>query len=98
MTARDTAERHAQDVVDANMPAVMADFFGNSLMKLMATKAMPPSPTTKWEILSENSDADSDAVTIHVRYTNDTEALELRTRWEQVAGDWKIVEAEKVDG
>lgn len=96
MGARATAERHAQDVADANMPAVMGDFFGSSLMKLMATGAMPPSPTTTWEILSE--DTDGDAVTIHVRYSNDSESLDLATRWEQVAGEWKIVEADKLSG
>lgn len=93
MTARQTAERHAQDVVDGNMSSVMGDFFGSTLMSLMATGAMPPSPTTAWEVLSE--DDAGDAVTVHVRYSNDTDSLELRTRWEQVAGEWKIVEARK---
>ena len=94
LTARQTAERHARDVVDMDMNAVMGDFFGNSLMALLQAGAMPPMPTTAWEILSE--DDQGDAVTMLVQYSNDTETLELRTRWEQVAGDWKIFEAEKV--
>ncbi len=94
LSARETAERHAQDVVAGNLRAVLGDFFGNSLMRLVATGATPPTPTTTWEILSE--DTDGDTVTIHVRYSNDTESLDLQTRWEQVAGEWKIVEAAKI--
>jgi hypothetical protein len=94
MTARETAERHARDVVDADLAAVMGDFFGSSLMALVAIGALPPNPTTAWEILSE--DDEGDAVTMHVRYSNDTESLELETRWEQVAGRWMIVRAEKI--
>jgi hypothetical protein len=95
LSARQTAERHARDVVDGNLDAVAGDFVGNTLMTLLATGAMPPSPTLTWEILSE--DHDGDAVTMHLRYANDTEASALRTRWERVAGAWKIVEAEPVD-
>jgi len=95
MTARKTAERHARDLADGNMAAVMGDFFGNALVRLMAGSSMPPNPTTKWEILSE--EPAGDAVTIHVAYSNDTDSLELKTRWEQIAGEWKIVEAQKAE-
>ena len=94
MTARETAERHAQDVVDGNLARIMGDFAGSAFTQLMGTGG-PPQPTTQWEILSE--EADGDAVRFQVRYSNDTAALELATRWEQFDGGvWKIVGAEKV--
>jgi hypothetical protein len=64
-------------------------------MNLMAGGVVPPMPTTQWEILSE--DPDGDSVRFHVRYSNDTDALELETRWERIGPDWKIVEARRVD-
>lgn len=96
LTARQTAERHAQDLADGNIAAVMGDFVGNTFMKLMGGGVMPLNPTTKWEILSEDRDL-GDSITIHVAYSNDTETLELKTRWEEIAGDWKIVKAERVE-
>lgn len=76
------------------MHIVMADFFGNTMMNLVFSGSMPPSPTTKWEILSETSDGD--IVAFHVRYSNDTETIDLQTRWQHVAGEWKIGKATKI--
>jgi hypothetical protein len=93
MTARATAERHAQDVVDGNLSRLMGDFSGSVLTELMGSGAMPPNPTTKWEILSE--EADGDKVRFRVRYTNDSEELVLQTTWSEFDdGAWKIVKAE----
>jgi hypothetical protein len=94
MSAREAAERHAQDVVDGNLARLMGDFAGSAFNDVMATGG-PPRPTTKWEILTE--EADGDAVKFHVRYSNDTTALELLTRWQQYDGTWKIAKAEKVE-
>lgn len=96
MTARATAERHAQDVVDGNMARIMGDFAGSAFSQLMKTGG-PPQPTTSWEILSES--ATDDAVQFRVRYANDAgSSLELQTTWKQFdGGAWKIVEAQKVD-
>lgn len=96
MSARETAERHAQDVVDGNMGRIMGDFAGSAFTQLMGTGG-PPQPTTKWEILSETPT--EGAVQFEVRYSNESgEALELQTTWKQFdAGAWKIVEARKVD-
>lgn len=95
MTARATAERHAQDVVDGNMGRIMGDFAGSAFTQLMATGG-PPQPTTAWQILSE--EPAGDAVEFHVRYSNDDgQALHLMTTWKQMdSGAWKIVEAQKV--
>lgn len=95
MTARETAERHAQDVVDGNLSRIMGDFAGSAFTQVMGTGG-PPLPTTKWEILAETP-AD-EAVVIHVRYSNDAgAALELKTTWTQFDGGvWKIIDAEEV--
>jgi hypothetical protein len=95
VTPRETAERHAQDVVDNNMSRIMGDFAGSAFTQLMGTGG-PPQPTTSWSILSENPH--DDAVVFEVRYSNDAgDALELQTTWKQFdSGAWKIVEAKKV--
>lgn len=95
LTARDAVERHANDVQAGNTPRLMEDFVGSTFMNLRYGGSIPPTPTTEWEILSEV--ADGDAVHFHVRYANDTEAIELRTRWEKIGPDWKIVEAHQAD-
>ena len=93
MTAREAAERHAQDVVDGNFARLMQDFAGNAMNEVMSAGG-PPQPTTKWEILSE--EPDGEAVRFHVRYSNDTAALELQTRWERFDGVWKVSSAQPV--
>jgi hypothetical protein len=95
LTARETAERHAEDLKGMRMQDVMGDFVGSTFMNLMAGGNMPPMPTTNAEILSE--EVDGDTVRFHVRYSNDTAALELHTRWKKIGPDWKIVEATKVE-
>jgi hypothetical protein len=72
----------------------MDDFAGSALSDLMASGALPPQPTTRWEILSETPDGE--VVRFHVRYANDTDQLELETTWQVFDGDvWKIVKAER---
>ncbi|MEN9646395.1 MAG: hypothetical protein RL238_3064 [Actinomycetota bacterium] len=95
MTARETVERHAQDVVDGNLPRIMGDFAGSAFSQLMASGGVPPRTTSAWSILSESTD--SETVQFHVRYTSDNDALELQTTWKQFdSGAWKIIEAKKV--
>jgi hypothetical protein len=95
-TARDVAERHAQDVVDGNLERALRDFYGNALTKLMAAGDLPPDPTTSWEILTEQPAVEH--VDFQVRYANDTDALELKTRWQQIAGQWRLIDAVKAPG
>lgn len=51
-TAREVAERHAREIIDA----------GNEL----------------------------EAVDFVMRYSNDTDAIDLTTRWHCIAGEWRI--------
>lgn len=94
MSARETAERHAQDVVDANFERLASDIEPDTLNAMLTAGIMPPTPTTQWSILSETPDGD--VVRFHVRYANDTEALELRTTWAEREGAWKIIDIEKL--
>jgi len=60
----------------------------------MASGVMPPQPMTRWEILSETPDGGS--VLFRVRYSNDSDELELETMWRAFEGGvWKIVRAQK---
>jgi hypothetical protein len=95
VTARRTAERRAQDVVDGNFGRLTGDVAGSEWSEVMAACG-PPRPTTKWEIVSEETDGD--VVHFGVRYSSDADALGLETRWEQFDGGvWKVVKAERVD-
>lgn len=94
-TARAAAERHARDVVEGNLERALTDFHGTALTKLMDAAAPPPSPNTSWEILSEERGIEH--VDFHVRYANDTDAVELRSRWLLIAGRWRIIETTKVE-
>jgi hypothetical protein len=97
VTARQTAELHAQDVVDGNFPRLMEDIESSALSKFMASGALPPQPTTRREIPSETADGDSDR--FRVRYSNDGDRPELETTWQTFEGGvWKIVEAHKAGG
>ena len=95
MTARAAAERHAEHVVAGDLASLMGDFAGNAFTQVMNAGG-PPQPTTAWSILSE--EPDGDAVRFHVRYANETEAVELRTAWKQYdGGAWKVFDIQKVD-
>ncbi len=91
LTARQAAERHAERVLAGNIKAIQADFVGSTFMNLMAAGSLPPRPTTAYEIVSE--DAVDGHVELRVRYSNDTESLELVSRWQLVSDEWKIVAA-----
>jgi hypothetical protein len=94
VSARQTAERHAQDVADGNFQRLMGDFESSALSEFMASGVMPPQPTTRWEILSEIPDGE--CVRFRVRYANDSDELELETMWQAFEGGvWKIVGARK---
>lgn len=93
-TARQVAERHAQDVVDGNLERALGDFYGSTLATFLASAADLPTGPTSWEVLSE--DANPEFVDLHVRYANDTEGWVVRTRWQHIAGEWRITRAAAV--
>jgi hypothetical protein len=92
VTAPETAQRHAQDVADGNFGRLMRDFAGNALNEVMELGG-PPQSTTKWEISEE---PDGSGVQFRVRYANDSTALELKTRWDELHGVRKVAKVSKV--
>jgi len=93
-TARETAERHANDVIAGNMPGVIADFTPEAMTAFQAHNAMPPRPTTKSDIVSSSQEGDKQV--FEIKYTNDSESLVIRSWWQDEQGTWKIVKAEPV--
>jgi hypothetical protein len=93
-TARETAQRHAQDVVAGNMAGVVADFEPSALTEFQTHRTMPPSPTTKAEIVSEGTEGDRQR--FEVKYSNDSASVTIRSWWAEQGGSWKIVKAEPV--
>ena len=94
LSAQVAAERHAQDLVDDNSDRLLADSSGDALSGLIVSGAMPPDPTTKWQILTETTIADS--VELHVLYSNGDNQFELVTTWQELKlGNWKILTAQR---
>lgn len=73
----------------------MRDFYGNALTKLIEAGAVLPDPLTGWEIVFERLSVEH--VTLHVGYADDTSTLDLDSRWPQIAGQWRLVEARTVE-
>lgn len=93
-TARETAQRHGQDVVTGNMAGVIADFTPEAMAEFQKFGAMPPRPTTRAEMVSEKKDGEREV--FEIKYSNDSEALTIRSWWEDQNGVWKLVKAEPV--
>lgn len=93
-TARETAQRHGQDVVNGNMGGVVADFTPDALQAFQQYGKMPPRPTKSAEIVSERQD-DGKQV-FEIKYSGDADSLTIRSWWEEQGGTWKLVKAEPV--
>ncbi len=93
-TARETAQRHADDVVAGNMPAVVGDFTPEAMTEFQKHAAMPPRPTKTAEILSNRKEGQQEV--FEIKYSNDVESLTIRSWWEEQGGVWKITRGEPV--
>jgi len=93
-SARETAERHANDVIAGNMGQVVADFTPEAMSEFQKHAAMPPRPTKTAEILNSNQEGDKQV--FEIKYANDAESLTIRSWWQDENGTWKIVKAEPV--
>ncbi len=93
-TARETARRHADDVVAGNMAAVVGDFTPEAMTEFQKHAAMPPRPTKTAEILSGRKEGEQEV--FEIKYASDTESLTIRSWWEEHDGVWKIVKGEPV--
>jgi hypothetical protein len=94
-TARETAQRHADDVVAGNMAGAIADWTPDGIAEYNQKHGeAPPRPTRTAEILVNRKDGAQEL--FEIKYSNETESLTIRSRWEQRDGVWKVVKAEPV--
>lgn len=99
-TARDAAERNARAVMTGDLTRVMADITPEAMAKLMqmgaeAQAAGHPTPTTmpnidSYEVVDDESDANGS--TFHVTFVAPIGRATVKTRWEQLLGEWKLVD------
>ena len=93
MDARETVERHGGYVVAGNMAAVGGDFTPEAMQAFTQLGIRPPRGTNKYEIVGESKDGDKPVYDI--KYSNDQESLTVRSTWDKVGDEWKIVKADK---
>ncbi len=93
-TARETAQRHADDVVAGNMAAVVGDFTPEAFTEFQKHAAMPPRPTKTAEITSNRKDGQQEV--FEIKYSSDAESLTIRSWWAEQDGAWKLVKGEPV--
>ncbi|MHB8574740.1 MAG: hypothetical protein ACYDCQ_05350 [Dehalococcoidia bacterium] len=91
-TARETAQRHGQDVVSGNMAGVVADFMPDAMAEFQKFGKMPPRPTKSAEMVSEKKEGNREV--FEIKYTGESDSLTIRSFWEDQDGAWKIVKAE----
>ena len=98
MDARATAERHGQNVATGNMRGAAADFTPEALQEfttaIVPAGDGPPDGTNRAEVLSQRREGDREI--FEITYSSPQEARTLRSTWEQVGGEWKIVEVERI--
>jgi len=93
-TARETAQRHGQDVVAGNIAGVVGDFTPEAMAEFQKFGVMPPQPTAAAAIVSEKQDGGREV--FEIKYSNASAALTIRSWWEEQGGVWKLVKAEPV--
>jgi hypothetical protein len=89
---RDHVQQHADAVVRGDMDTVVADFTEELRPQVPGLAQNLPQPVTSAEVLSvEVGDTESVAT---IRYSGDSGALTIRTRWRDGGGHPEIVHAE----
>ncbi len=93
-TTRSQIQQHADAVVRGDMEAVGADFSEDLRPQLPEIAKALPQPVTTAEVLSvEVGEVESVAT---IRYAGDTDAVTVRSRWQDLGGRPLIVHAEPV--
>ena len=92
MDARQTAERHGQDVVAGNRQGAMGDFTPEGMQTMMQAGIRPPQPATSAEIINEQQDGERHI--FDIKYSSNDASATIRSTWEKIGEEWKIVKAE----
>ena len=85
-------EAHAHAVVEGDMDAVTADFAPELRGRVQQIAKALPDPTTDAEVAQ--FEVEDEHANVRIRYSNDDWSVTVRTRWEEVDGRPRIVEAE----
>jgi len=98
MSARETAERHGQDVATGNMRGAAADFTPEALKEfttvIVPAGDGPPEGTNQASVFSQRPEGDQEI--FEIEYSNGRESRTLRSTWSQVGDAWKITKLEPV--
>lgn len=87
--AAETAHRHAQDVVNGNMAAVMGDLTPEALAKAMQMGGGPQG-VTGYDLVDGGADGDDHL--FEITYQAAVGPMTIASRWRDVSGAWKIVD------
>jgi hypothetical protein len=98
-TVREAAERNARAVMAGDLSQVMADITPEAMAKLMqmgaqAQESGAPNPAAMPSIQSyelELVGEDEEGATYRVTFVSSAGSATLDARWQQVMGQWKIV-------
>ncbi|MEM7324197.1 MAG: FAD-dependent oxidoreductase [Actinomycetota bacterium] len=92
-SAQETAERHAQDLVDGNRERAFDDFYGNARLVFEEAGGALPDGPTGWEIVSDRQDVEWREFVI--RYGTADGPVDITTRWQTLLGRWQLIKAEQ---
>jgi len=84
--------RHGKAIVTMDIPQIMDDLTPESMAKLIAAAGGGTSiQVNSYEVLGQERDGDD--YLYDVRYVG-PQSFTVRARWSEVAGGWKIVDAD----
>jgi hypothetical protein len=87
--AAETANRHAQDVVNGNMAGVMGDLTPEALTKAMQLGGGPQG-VTSYDLVDGGADGEDHL--FDITYHAAAGPMTISSRWREIAGAWKIVD------
>src|SRR3954447_3409046 len=92
---RQAIDDHADAVVRGDMDHVVADFTEERQPQVPPLAQALPSPVTSAEVLTV--DVGDDESVAQIRYSGETDAATIRTRWQDQGGKTVIVHAEPAE-
>jgi hypothetical protein len=85
-------QRHGKAIVSMDVPRIMDDLTPESMAKLQAAAGGGMGiQVNSYEVLGQEKDGDD--YLYDVKYVG-PESFTVRARWSQVAGGWKVVDAD----
>ena len=92
MTVDEIVERHAKAIVSMDIAQIMNDLMPDAMMKLQQEAGGGTAmQINSYEMLGSSRDGDD--YLYDVKYIG-PETFTVRARWSQVAGEWKVVDAD----